>query len=103
MGTVEGGWEASGEGEVVRSFRTVGQRVLVLRAHSDANVSAHGADAAPLGVNALGTVCRLRRGDYAAWVMLDARSDVPGVHPFPESDPRGRNVLALPEDCEAVK
>jgi hypothetical protein len=46
-----------------------------------------------------GHVYRLRRADDGAWVRLDRRSDVPGVHPFPEDDTRGRDVLVYQEDC----
>ncbi len=46
-----------------------------------------------------GTVVRLRRGDDGAWVALDQRLDVPGAHPFPAEDQRGRHVLVYPENC----
>lgn len=72
-----------------------GQRVRVLRA----STPPYGE---PVALDALGTVARCRMGDPGAWVALDERSAVPGVHPFPADDSRGRHVLAYPEDCEAL-
>lgn len=53
-------------------------------------------------LNATGTVARVRR-DGSAFVALDQRSKVSRVHPFPEDDPRGTQVLALPDDCEMAQ
>jgi len=49
-----------------------------------------------------GRIVRLRRGDNAAWIALDTRSDAAGAHPFPADDEHGRgiHVLAYPDDCE---
>lgn len=71
---------------------TQGQRVIV-RACGD-----H--ESIPLPGNPAGTVVRLRRQDYGAWIRLDARTDVEDAHPFPADDDRWCNVLAYPEDCE---
>jgi hypothetical protein len=49
-------------------------------------------------INAHGTVCRLRRADYGAWINLDERHAT-DVHPFPADDDRGKHILAYPEDC----
>ena len=47
-----------------------------------------------------GTVRRLRRADYGAWVELDERDD---LHcPFPADEARGRNIMAYPEHCRSA-
>jgi hypothetical protein len=68
------------------------QRVKVLRNADD------------IAIGALGTVERVRR-DGGAWIALDQRSKVPGVHPFEEKDgdDRATHVLAYPQDCELAK
>lgn len=46
-----------------------------------------------------GTVSRLRRGDDGAWVNMD--DDLPAdVKSFPSADPRARNVVLYPDECE---
>lgn len=50
-------------------------------------------------IDAHGTVWRLRRQDYGAWIKLDERHPT-DVHPFPADDDRANNILAYPEDCE---
>lgn len=47
-----------------------------------------------------GTVCRLRRADEGAWIDLDERH---ACCPFPEDDPRGKQVMAYPEGCSSVE
>ncbi len=49
---------------------------------------------------AVGHVYRPRRGDNGAWIRLDTRSTIPGAHPFPEDDDRGRDILTYPDWCE---
>jgi hypothetical protein len=62
------------------------QRVFVKRDHHG-NV-----------INGWGTVARLRRADYGAWVALDVRNE----HcPFADDDrTRSTHVMAYPEDCD---
>lgn len=68
---------------------TNGQRVLVSAVGDD------GTEIPPT----LGTVKRLRMADNGAWVALDQRVDVPNVHLFDSTDPRGTQVLTYPEYC----
>lgn len=49
-----------------------------------------------------GNVVRLRMKDDGAWIRLDERNPVPGAHPFPANDERGRDVVAFPHDCDEV-
>ncbi len=54
-------------------------------------------------VHAVGLVTRLLSRGPGAWVTLDKRCGNIDAHPFAETDPRGRDVLAFAEDCEAVE
>ena len=66
-------------------------------------VSRVGHDGIPLNPLALGSVARMRRADRGAWVRLDKRHPVEGVHPFPvDDDTRSTNVLTYPEHCTAA-
>jgi hypothetical protein len=62
----------------------------------------HATESVAIPGGAVGTVIQKRMQDDGAWIRLDTRSDVPGVHPFPANDDsnRGRHVLAYPSDCE---
>ena len=65
-----------------------GQRVWVRRDHRGERIEIWG------------TVCRLRRADEGAWINLDERHD---ACPFPADEPRGKHIMAYPEDCSSAE
>jgi hypothetical protein len=68
-----------------------GQRVKVRAVGQYSNIAIFGVP---------GVVVRLRRADDGAWIRLDHRVDIAGVHPFPAADEtRSTDVLAYPEWC----
>jgi hypothetical protein len=64
-----------------------GQRVRVLPPHKLANRT--------------GTVVRLRRAEYGAWVAMDEQLPTE-LRVFPPGDKRERHASLYPDECEAV-
>lgn len=78
----------------MKRFKGNGQRVWV-RAVGEF-------DKIDLPVPAVGSIVRMRRCDDGAWIRLDVRQPE-HFHPFHEGDERSNDVIAFPENCDAVK